>query len=143
MQKQLFRHAPDKGIFGDCYRTAVACILDLDPDQVPHVHRLITGAEQGEIIDRFLAEIGVTRLSIPFTVEGVQAALDSAALWSKGLPCLFSGTSRNGTGHVVVAHGGKIICDPSQDDSGIVGPMDDGFYWVEWLVFSAEDRGAA
>ncbi|TGS57733.1 hypothetical protein EN826_032355, partial [Mesorhizobium sp. M1D.F.Ca.ET.183.01.1.1] len=109
LQKQLFRHATDKGVFGDCYRTAVACILDLEADQVPHVHRSITGLEQGELIDGFLAGLGVTRLSIPFSIEGVQAALDNASHWSKGLPYLFSGTSRNGTGHVVVAHGNRII----------------------------------
>jgi hypothetical protein len=28
--KQLFRHKPDEGVFGDCFRTAIACILELD-----------------------------------------------------------------------------------------------------------------
>lgn len=29
--KQLFRHHPEQGIFGDCHRTAIACMLDLEP----------------------------------------------------------------------------------------------------------------
>jgi len=35
-QKQKFAHKPDEGVFGDCFRTALAAILDLDRDDVPH-----------------------------------------------------------------------------------------------------------
>ena len=34
--KQLNHHDPDNGIIGDCYRTAIACLLDLPPDALPN-----------------------------------------------------------------------------------------------------------
>ena len=34
--KQKYKHDPDNGIFGDCYRTCLAYILGLDRDDVPH-----------------------------------------------------------------------------------------------------------
>jgi hypothetical protein len=39
--------------------------------------------------------------------------------------------------HTVVCRGGRIEWDPSMDDAGIVGPCDDGFYWVTWLIPAA------
>ncbi len=36
VQKQLFRHKPAEGIYGDCHRTAIACVLDMDAKDVPH-----------------------------------------------------------------------------------------------------------
>ena len=44
--KQLNRHRPEEGVFGDCYRTAIACLLDLRPQDVPHVADTSTMAEQ-------------------------------------------------------------------------------------------------
>ena len=35
-QQQKFKHDPANGSYGDCFRTALACILDLDRDEVPH-----------------------------------------------------------------------------------------------------------
>lgn len=34
--KQLNKRDPENGVFGDCYRTAVACILDKHPSEVIH-----------------------------------------------------------------------------------------------------------
>jgi hypothetical protein len=39
-----------------------------------------------------------------------------------------------GTAHVVIALNDAIVWDPALDDSGIVGPADDGYYWIEFLV---------
>lgn len=41
---------------------------------------------------------------------------------------------RNGTAHVVIGLNDAIVWDPAQDDSGIVAPADDGYYWIEFLV---------
>jgi hypothetical protein len=46
---------------------------------------------------------------------------------------LLTGTSRNRCAHTVVACNGDIVCDPSLDDSGIIGPTDDGFYWLTFF----------
>ena len=34
--QQLIRHDPDNGQWGDCWRTAIACILEIPPENVPH-----------------------------------------------------------------------------------------------------------
>ena len=44
------------------------------------------------------------------------------------------GKSANGTNHVVICCNHKIVHDPSPVDSGIVGPSNNGNYFVEFLV---------
>ena len=46
---------------------------------------------------------------------------------------LLTATSRTGVHHVVVCRNGEIAHDPSQTDAGIVGPCDDGYWWVEFV----------
>ena len=48
--------------------------------------------------------------------------------------CLLGGTSATGVNHTVVGRGGRIEWDPSMDDAGIIGPCNDGFFWVTWLI---------
>lgn len=136
--KQMFQHAPEEGIYGDCFRTAVACVVECDPADLPHEHRAMSGDDQGAAIDAWLQARGVIRIGIPFVAEDVAEALRTCAAWSKGLPYLFVGRSRNDANHVVIGLGDAIAHDPSQNDSGIVGPTDLGFYFCEWLVRSAE-----
>ncbi len=33
--RQLFLHEPERRSFGDCHRTALACLLNLPPEEVP------------------------------------------------------------------------------------------------------------
>lgn len=33
-QKQAFKHDPANGIYGDCYRTGIACILGIDREDM-------------------------------------------------------------------------------------------------------------
>src|SRR5262249_22324381 len=58
--KQLFRHDPANGIFGDCHRTCIAALLDILPADVPHEHRPLTGEEQDTLIRRWLEQRGLT-----------------------------------------------------------------------------------
>lgn len=134
-QKQAFRHDPDNGIHGDCWRTAIACILGLDRDAVPHTH----SAEPGELsgtINGFIQDRGLDLFSI--YIDGsltVKEALIEASKFQKH-PFMFIGESRTGTNHVVIAQDGEIIHDPSQVDSGIIGPtIEDGVYIAEWLIY--------
>ena len=134
-QKQLFLHRPEEGIKGDCWRTALACLLDLEPTEVPHFMSLASDREGVNCLtDRFLAERGLRVIAVPFPGETpLQQVLDTVGALNPGFHHLFSGTSRNGSNHVVIARDGQIVHDPAIDDSGIVGPMDDGLWWVEFL----------
>lgn len=48
---------------------------------------------------------------------------------------LLGGTSATGVSHTVVGRGGKLERDPSQDDAGIIGPCDDGYFWITWITW--------
>lgn len=134
-QKQLFRHDPENGVYGDCYRTAIACLLDLKPEEVPHVHEhngaLDMGA-QTKMMNDWLEGRGLTEISVAFTgdFEGVTKCM---AVWNPGLHYLLTGTSRTGCNHVVICKDTEIVWDPSLNDSGIVGPADDGYFWIAFL----------
>jgi hypothetical protein len=133
--KQLFRHDPENGLHGDCYRTAVACILGLEPAEVPHVY---DGTDDETGVPRmraWLAERGMALISINFDASVPRAGLlEAAGRASGGLPYLLTGKSRNGCSHVVVCEGEAIIHDPALDNSGIIGPAGDEWWMIEWVV---------
>lgn len=134
-QKQAFRHDPDNGIYGDCFRTAVACILEVPRDEVPHVFHDGCESKTAETrMDEWLAERGLAQWVIAFQGEGLSleqllAPINSAK--PKSFPeYLLYGRSKNGTDHVVVCKGNEIAWDPAIDGSGIVGPCNDGHWWL-------------
>ena len=134
--KQLFRHNPEQGVYGDCFRTAIGCLLDLAPVDVPH---FAEGTDSGrEALDRaavWLKHRDLAMFTVAFGGETpVADVLAHMGVMNPGVYYLLSGTSRNGTNHTVVAHGGEIVHDPALDDSGIVGPMDHGMFLVEVLI---------
>jgi hypothetical protein len=122
--KQLHRHDPENDVWGDCFRTAVACLLDEVPSLVPHVcHGGMTGVESTQRMNDWLvAEHRLTLVEFPFMGE-LQDVM---------------GTMEN-FNHVVICRSRRIIHDPSLDDSGIVGPCQDSVpnaYWVGILASS-------
>lgn len=133
-QKQAFKHDPANGVFGDCQRTVLACMLDLDRDSVPNF-----GIHMGNVpawhkmLDGWLESKGYVLVETPFQGDSVEAVLYSQSN-RPNLHYLFSGSSANGTNHVVIARGDKIVWDTAIDNSGIVGPDDQGYYWVGHLV---------
>jgi hypothetical protein len=141
IQKQLNRHQPDKGIYGDCHRTAIACVLDLDPKDVPHfMDKLPNGSDAPDVwgeIERWLNARGLTQINIAFpgavSLRDVLEAIEVSNASSPGLVYLLGGTSRNNLNHTVVCCGGEIVCDPSLDNSGIIGPMSHGYWCVTFF----------
>lgn len=137
-RKQLFRHKPEQGTYGDCHRTCIACLLDIEPEQVPH-----WGMHYGDS-DKFLAASqdylatqGLTAVQSWVKAESLEQLLDTQALINPDVYYLLTGQSKNGCNHVVICLNDKIIHDPSLDDSGIIGPCDgdkDGWYWIDYLV---------
>ncbi len=134
-QKQKFRHAPEAGVWGDCHRTAIASLLDLDRDEVPNWAEMHwdDGSAFDSAVESWLRTRGLATVNVVYKddldrVLGTQAAVNPTAYY------LLAGTSRTGVNHSVVARGGAIVLDPSLDDAGIIGPCDDGYYWVTYLV---------
>ncbi|MCS3725473.1 hypothetical protein [Bradyrhizobium betae] len=145
-QKQLLRHNPPAS-YGDCFRTAIAIVLDMDAADVPHfMDGGVSGDDGAAAAEAFLNAHGMTAINI--VVDGarpLQAVLDSIAGTNlRQMPAfLLTGTSRNSCAHVVVGCNGDIVCDPSIDGSGIVGPCDDGFYWLTFFGALQATNGQA
>lgn len=130
--KQLFRHKPDQGIYGDCYRTAIACLLDLPPSDVPHVYDGRDDAIGKARMESWLSSHGKILIDVAYA-DSVQTVLSLHEHRYPSLHWILSGISANGCNHVVICRGGQIVHDPAQDDSGIVGPCDDGHVWTTFL----------
>ena len=75
-RRQLFRHEPHNVIYGDCHRTAIACLLDMEPWQVPHFTQLAhttPGYDWESGVAAFLA------LGVAFFLVAVLGFLGAAA----------------------------------------------------------------
>lgn len=146
--KQMFRHDPENGVWGDCHRTALACILNLQPAQVPHYigeHEL--AKSRGKEFDwqaaqeAWLNQLGYTSVDIVFgngepdpDLHGLQGLLGFMGQRNPRIYYLLGGTSPRGTNHSVVCLGGGLEWDPHPDGGFLVGPMDHGFYEVTFLL---------
>jgi hypothetical protein len=136
-QKQRYRHAEDVGHFGDCHRTCIAMILNMERDDVPHFmagvspdlpaeHPLCKAAERAEI--EWLARYGLTPFNIGFYGETpLTEILQMLKSTAHGAPCILGCTSTNGCNHSVVIHEGQIY---NPNDGQIAGPMRDGYWWL-------------
>jgi hypothetical protein len=142
--KQLNRHDPDNGVWGDCFRTALACLLDMNPEDVPHF--LEGGPEPEEFMRRhreWLLEHGYSIFAIGFDA-GLEDVMKTMKNVNPGLYYLISGQSVRGINHVCIGLEDKIIHDPMPDGDGIKWPCkEDGYYWVEVLVPITIHKAAA
>lgn len=144
-QKQLINHDPENGLYGDCHRTAIAVVFDLDAADVPHFMDGTTGKgaapEASKAVERWLAERGIVPINVLFhgslTPEEVVETVKNSNPERPGIVFLLGGESRTKVNHTVVCCDGAIVCDPSQVDAGIIGPCDDGYYWVTFFGSAA------
>lgn len=137
-QKQAFLHDPANNIWGDCYRTAVACLLDLPRDSVPHVfHDGCKGPVADKRMNDWLGQRGMTQFVVALDGNTPLDQLLNSMLWANhsDVEYLLCGVSKNGTSHVVVCRGDAIVWDPAIDDSGITGPDPESGYW--WITVIA------
>lgn len=136
--KQLYRHEPERGICGDCFRTCIACILDMVPLQVPHFADGLAEREDGGTIAsarvrEWLTERGHGYAVVPFDCE-VPDLLKTMGHYKNGY-WILGAQSKNGVGHCLVCYDGEIIWDPAIDAS----PEDelsrlDGYVWAEFIT---------
>ena len=139
--KQRLLHKPDEGQQGDCFRTAIACLIDAEPENLPHFM-----ADPDKPIEQIWQEVdewlsnthGLRYLSFPFKAENLSQWLRTMAQSWPGLRWELAGTSPRGTQHSVIVEAGEIVHDPHPDGGGIVGPgKSDGYYWMGFLVPTA------
>jgi len=133
--KQLNLHAPELGVYGDCARTAYACLLGLHPLEVPHF--LIDNPPADEFCKRqrdWLASRGLTEIALPMGAETFDEVLRTMGCLNPDVHYLVTGMGRAGCQHVVICYGNRLEWDPSRTDSGIIGPCSDGFFWLGFLA---------
>lgn len=106
-QKQLNpRHAPDEGLIGDCLRTCVASLLDLEARDVPNFVE-----KSGKVNDdwhrdltRWLRARGLAWIEFPYPADGLPVYH------------IVTGASPRGSYlHCCVGLKGAIVMDPHPD----------------------------
>ena len=133
--RQLIVHDPDAGAIGDCHRTCIASILDLHPSDVPHFTEGLWGEPHALVVAEtraWLAGRGLGYAMFYYPDASLEQILETTGALSPGVPMILSGRSSLGSNHAVVILDGRIASDPS--GNGIVGPCDDGRWWVELLT---------
>lgn len=135
--KQLIRHDPDNGQWGDCWRTAVACLLDMPPADVPHLNGPdYTQGQQSIEMRAWLAERRLTLFDFAWPGDQPLDMLLASLVHVVGdrpLHFMVSGTSPRDTVHVVIATIGGVVHDPHPDGGGLIGPVEDGNWWIGFL----------
>lgn len=133
-QKQRLRHDPDAGIYGDCHRAALASILEMPIEDVPHFCDPVAYGDEWALAERaWLQSLGFTPIVLVYETDDLDAVLYSTAQLNPDTYAILGGKSRNGTGHSVVICNGEIVHDPSPVNSGIVAPMKDGRFWITFF----------
>lgn len=133
--KQTIKHDPTKGQYGDCHRAAIATVLDLPIEDVPHfVHDDCSPEEFCRRERAFLAQHGLTSLHFAYQAPDLQTILDTVAAFNgQDTVYLVGGLSPRGVNHSVVARGNALVHDPSPNDGFLVGPCDDGWWWLTFF----------
>lgn len=135
--KQLFKHNPDEGIYGDCFRTCIACLLDLEPQEVPHFAEYISDDEEESVfMDRarlWLKDRGLGIASFAYDF-GPDKALYWMSKMNPGIHYIMVGEGKGGANHCVVCLDDAVIHDPHYDEKGLIGPCDDNLTWIDILV---------
>ncbi len=136
-QRQLvFPHRPVNNQHGDCFRTCVACMLDMDAADVPNFAENDASTDEfwGRIQDWF-AGLGLYLLCVP--LDGAMSqedVLTTIGTMNPGCRYMLGGHSPGGTSHVVVCLDEKMEWDPSPVGSGLDGPTsesgDEKLWWV-------------
>lgn len=123
-QKQKFSHIPEAGVYGDCHRTALACLLDMDRDDVPHLlHDNCDGPEFCRRETEFLNSVGYHKAVTCFASDSLEQVLNTQRVMNPGVYYLLGGQTERGTDHTVICCGGEMVWDPDHSNSFVCGPM--------------------
>jgi hypothetical protein len=131
--KQQIKHNPPER-YGDCHRAALASILELPIEEVPHFCDKTLFPDRWRDDERaWLLARGRVPITLIFDTDDVDLVFGTMAALNPDTFYLLGGTSRKGTGHSVVGLNAGIAHDPSPELSGIVAPMEDGRFWVTFF----------
>lgn len=127
-------HNPSEGRYGDCYKTCLACLFEVDPNTIPDVTEAMWLSEDEflRVYEEWLRSIGYASIHVPMA-HSLETVLEWSNKLNPDVYHLLTGHSKNRVPHVVVCLNGQIIWDPSIDKSGIIGPVE-GYYWLTYFT---------
>jgi hypothetical protein len=141
--KQLNKHDPANGVYGDCGRTCIAMLLDRDPASVPHFWDggdETSNPGQWDRMQAWLLTQGYAMVAIPFPGEAsLQEVLTSFGSNNPDVYYMLTGRSPRAD-HSVICLNDEIVADPSWSNNGLVGPNSGGYWYVELLIPSILKR---
>ena len=142
-QTQAFRHRPQEGVTGDCWRTCIATVLGVDRDAVPHVLAADVDGDPDVMMRDWLAThgLGLVTFYIPGDAAELVDVLGFIGMECPGVNVILSGMSPREINHSVVAADGAIVHDPAigADGTALVGPMNNGYWQIEAITPSLAD----
>lgn len=130
----LFQTEPDNGI-GDCFRTALASLLDMPREAVPHFFgdHWPDSAAAKDAVDDFLSGLGLMMLVAP---HWHFAPVLESMKKKTGDDCYHLILGKCGTaGHACVGLNGNLVHDPLPTKEGLTNDPN------EWLVAILVLRG--
>jgi hypothetical protein len=129
----LVAHQPPTA-YGDCLRAALASVLDLPAEDVPHFAH--DGADPEIVLQRardYLRPMGLTAFVSIYDGSNSRAeVLEYMAERNPDTTYLLFGLVSEGGGHVVVCTGGKVVHNPAWYGCHVVAPGPSG--WITWVV---------
>lgn len=134
--QQSIIHDPTNNQFGDCHRTAIACVLNVDPQTIPNFNEgLSDDPADGPLFDArvslYLEKNGYTQTEILFN------DLNGALASTRGrVTALLGARSSSGLcNHSWIIHNGKVAHDPIHGEPMVPRePMNNGYFSVTFLI---------
>ena len=90
----------------------------------------------------WLRSRGLVPINVAYSGDDMPLMFRSVKSMNPGVYYLLGGRSRTGVNHTVVCLDDAIVHDPSPTEAGVVGPCDDGFYWLTFFGTAAAVRAA-
>lgn len=128
----------------DCFRTALGCMLDLEPQDVPDFVEEDGGegawSEEGkDRVRAWLQDRGYDMIDTAYTVADrpLQDLLGHIRhIQGRDIIYMCVGKNPRGEPHVVICRGDSILWDTSPINCGIPDGFEDGVYWVYYIAKS-------
>ena len=133
------RHNPESNEYGDCLRTVIACLLEIEPQHVPHF--VFDGADGATVWRRcnaFLAMHGLATLRVPFPGEyKIDDLLLHMKLINPGIYYILGHFNGNAD-HVVIGLDDHIVHDPGFGGIhlDLMQPASDSNLWDVYYLIS-------
>ena len=138
--EQRIKHDPENGLWGDCFPTSLACILDLEPDEVPHFYAGFPDEASDEEyyqkedeIEDWLDVQGYQRIIIYFSGEvTLDDILHGFGAKNPDLLYLVTGNTQIDVNHIVICWGEEEIHNVG--NSVITGPCSKSELWMVTIL---------